>query len=166
MKYWKPCFKIFIVKIYYNWYNFTFSQKKLKKIHFAWRFIFYCILTEFLKVTPQNINFQMFLVELLHIRNHKWKRGNIKKSAVFNQHLAWNFYHLMCLFIFGAGVTHLLTNIPKYSIGRLRPHFIDVCKPNWSLVNDTSKFITEDICTGEKAVIEEARYLNNCTHLV
>ncbi|XP_059156019.1 putative phosphatidate phosphatase isoform X3 [Physella acuta] len=99
----------------------------------------------------------MLLVELIHVKNIKLKRGNAKNSALFNKQLVWNFYHLMCLFIFGAGVTHLLTNIPKYCIGRLRPHFIEVCKPDWSLVNDTSKYITEDICTGEKALIQEAR---------
>ncbi|EDV59374.1 putative phosphatidate phosphatase [Drosophila erecta] len=38
-------------------------------------------------------------------------------------------YHRMGIFIFGLGVEQLSTNIAKYSIGRLRPHFYTLCQP-------------------------------------
>ncbi|XP_017123616.1 putative phosphatidate phosphatase [Drosophila elegans] len=38
-------------------------------------------------------------------------------------------YHRIGIFIFGLGVEQLTTNIAKYSIGRLRPHFYTLCQP-------------------------------------
>lgn len=43
--------------------------------------------------------------------------------------LSWIIYNEMVVFIFGALSSQLCTDIAKYSIGRLRPHFLDVCKP-------------------------------------
>ncbi|XP_046335748.2 phospholipid phosphatase 2-like isoform X1 [Haliotis rufescens] len=51
-------------------------------------------------------------------------------------------------FFFGGAVTHLTTNIPKFVIGRLRPNFFDVCKPDWSSVDcRNGGYITKNICT-------------------
>jgi len=36
-------------------------------------------------------------------------------------------YNILIVFIFGLAVTQCITDICKYSIGRLRPHFLDVC---------------------------------------
>lgn len=44
--------------------------------------------------------------------------------------------HILILF-FGAIASELLTDISKVTAGRLRPHFIDVCKP-MVMVNNTS----------------------------
>ena len=49
--------------------------------------------------------------------------------------------------------------------GRLRPHFFDVCKPDWSKINCTNSygqpvFITGDVCTGtDYKKLREARYV-------
>ncbi|XP_055316381.1 putative phosphatidate phosphatase [Sitodiplosis mosellana] len=40
-----------------------------------------------------------------------------------------NAYRQIGVFAFGAALNTLTTDIAKYSIGRLRPHFFDVCKP-------------------------------------
>lgn len=48
----------------------------------------------------------------------------------------WNSYKVIGVFGFGAASSQLTTDIAKYSIGRLRPHFIDVCQPD---VNCTIK---------------------------
>ena len=40
------------------------------------------------------------------------------------------------VFLFGAACSQMITDIAKYSIGRLRPHFMDVCRPQ----------LTDDIC--------------------
>ena len=33
-------------------------------------------------------------------------------------------------YLFGAGATEVVTMIGKYSVGRLRPHFFEVCQPD------------------------------------
>ena len=48
----------------------------------------------------------------------------------------------------------------KRTVGRLRPHFLAVCKPNYSLFNCTDGYITADVCTGVANQITEARYSN------
>lgn len=101
----------------------------------------------------------MLVIEILHFKYHNEKRNEDKvpcKKILLNS--LWNFFPVLGLFILGAGITHLLTNIPKYSIGRLRPHFFDVCVPDWSQLNDTSGYITADICSGtDQDLIREAR---------
>ena len=48
----------------------------------------------------------------------------------------------------------------KYSIGRLRPHFIDVCKPDFTKINCSNHAYVEDfVCQGDdEHAIKEARY--------
>lgn len=41
----------------------------------------------------------------------------------------WQLYCKLIPLAFGAFVSQLTTDISKYAIGRLRPHFIDVCNP-------------------------------------
>jgi len=43
-----------------------------------------------------------------------------------------NCYKLIGTFLFGAAVNQSVVDICKYTIGRLRPHFLDVCRPNIS----------------------------------
>ncbi|XP_076471507.1 phospholipid phosphatase 1-like [Babylonia areolata] len=70
----------------------------------------------------------------------------------------WIVYRLGLMFFFGVVVTHFSTNVPKYTIGRLRPHFFAVCVPDFSKVTNTQSYITEDICTGNNTDdIKEAR---------
>lgn len=40
-----------------------------------------------------------------------------------------NSYKYLGLFLFGAACSQLTTDIGKYSVGRLRPHFMSVCQP-------------------------------------
>lgn len=77
-------------------------------------------------------------------------------------------YHGLSLFMMGGGVTMCLTEIGKRWVGRLRPHFIDVCKPNLSQLNCTSSGLTGtfynpiytggSFCTGHEDEIKEARF--------
>lgn len=67
-------------------------------------------------------------------------------------------YQLLVPFYFGAAVTQLTTDIAKYSIGRLRPHFITVCQPDITTCTSSTGFIEGDVCLGmNHAAIEEAR---------
>ncbi|BFZ04112.1 hypothetical protein BsWGS_07151 [Bradybaena similaris] len=98
----------------------------------------------------------MILLEIVNRRQSKSSR----QLEDLSDREKWfvSCFHMLAMFFFGAGTAHFLTDIPKYAIGRLRPHFFDVCKPNWNLLNNTSGYITVDICTGEdKALIQEAR---------
>ncbi|KAK3771603.1 hypothetical protein RRG08_018325 [Elysia crispata] len=104
--------------------------------------------------------FVMFVVEAVYIRrcmdNHRIHRFLPEVPTKFT-FWSWRCYQLLAIFVFGAASTHFLTNLPKYSVGRLRPHFLDVCKPDFSLINDTSRYIEEDVCTGDHERITEAR---------
>jgi len=66
-------------------------------------------------------------------------------------------YRQFGYFILGALTTLLFTEMAKYTIGRLRPHFLTLCQPDYGkekLCHDTwgyPKFVTEnedDICLG------------------
>ncbi|XP_064643600.1 phospholipid phosphatase 1-like isoform X2 [Lineus longissimus] len=66
-------------------------------------------------------------------------------------------YRYFGIFIFGAAVCMAVTFIFKNVTGRMRPHFFDVCKPNWSVFN-CSGFVDDYNCTGKEVdKILEAR---------
>ena len=56
-------------------------------------------------------------------------------------------------YVFGAGSAHLITDIGKYSLGRLRPHFFDVCRPDNIVCQDSSepKYVQEYKCHVDEA---------------
>ncbi|KAI5094933.1 phospholipid phosphatase 1-like, partial [Silurus meridionalis] len=66
-------------------------------------------------------------------------------------------YKAVGSFIFGAAISQSLTDIAKYTIGRLRPHFLTICKPNWSLVDCKLGYIENFSCTGDKTLVNEGR---------
>ena len=59
-----------------------------------------------------------------------------------------------------------ITDIGKYTVGRLRPHFISVCNPKWSLINCTdhigrANYIVGDgFCTNDDASALKAARLS------
>ncbi|XP_041741468.1 phospholipid phosphatase 1 isoform X3 [Coregonus clupeaformis] len=79
------------------------------------------------------------------------------KSSFSNMYVAC-VYKAIGTFVFGAAMSQSLTDIAKYSIGRLRPHFLDVCKPDWKLINCTAGTYIEDFtCTGNARMANEGR---------
>ena len=97
-------------------------------------------------------------------------------ALVFVTHKSWKMvcdglYKLM----FGFCICMLLTDVCKFSIGRLRPYFITICKPDLHDVcyddevihisdNETyygdyyyQKYVIDDTCTDGKDLIKEAR---------
>lgn len=76
-------------------------------------------------------------------------------------------FHAISLFALGVGITLLLTEIGKRWAGRLRPHFLAVCLPDYSQINCASVglngFLFNSVstggsfCTGDAAQIKEAR---------
>ncbi|KAM8828523.1 phospholipid phosphatase 1 isoform 2-T2 [Spinachia spinachia] len=81
----------------------------------------------------------------------------IKSKSSFGSYVS-SVYKAVGSFLFGAAMSQSLTDIAKYSIGRLRPHFLDVCKPDWKGVNCSSGAYVEGVaCTGDVDVVNEAR---------
>lgn len=74
--------------------------------------------------------------------------GNPYVSALYKQ---------VGLFIFGCAVSQSFTDIAKVSVGRMRPHFLDVCKPDYSKINCSLGYITNYTCLGEASKVQEAR---------
>lgn len=52
----------------------------------------------------------------------------------------WRCYQIIGVFGFGVACSHLITDVAKYSIGRLRPHFFDVCDPMIDCTNSSNHF--------------------------
>lgn len=57
----------------------------------------------------------------------RWLTGS-NNAQLMN--FLWITYNELIVWAFGALASQFCTDIAKYSIGRLRPHFIDVCNPN------------------------------------
>lgn len=67
-------------------------------------------------------------------------------------------YKAVGSFLFGAAANQSLTDIAKYSIGRLRPHFLAVCKPSWSTINcKAGGYVENFTCSGDPTMVNEAR---------
>ncbi|CAF0888758.1 unnamed protein product [Brachionus calyciflorus] len=76
-------------------------------------------------------------------------------------------FHGISLFILGIAITLLLTEIGKKWVGRLRPHFMDVCKPNYDKLECTITTLKGEVykpidtgsnfCTGDLKKVTEAR---------
>uniref|UniRef100_A0A3Q3VMY1 Phosphatidic acid phosphatase type 2/haloperoxidase domain-containing protein n=1 Tax=Mola mola TaxID=94237 RepID=A0A3Q3VMY1_MOLML len=82
---------------------------------------------------------------------------HIKSKSSFGSYIA-PVYKAVGTFLFGAAMSQSLTDIAKYSIGRLRPHFLDVCKPDWHLSNCSSGAYIEDFtCKGDPTMVNQGR---------
>ncbi|XP_026130398.1 phospholipid phosphatase 1 isoform X3 [Carassius auratus] len=83
--------------------------------------------------------------------------NRVKSKSFCNSYVAC-IYKALGTFVFGAAMSQSLTDIAKYSIGRLRPHFLDVCKPDWTKINCTAGTYIEDFnCTGDLTKVNEGR---------
>uniref|UniRef100_A0ABM0MRU0 Lipid phosphate phosphohydrolase 3-like n=1 Tax=Saccoglossus kowalevskii TaxID=10224 RepID=A0ABM0MRU0_SACKO len=71
--------------------------------------------------------------------------------------LLYYLYYIIGVFLFGSATTQLATACIKKLIGRLRPHFLTVCIPNYDLFNCSDGYIEADVCTGDPHIISEAR---------
>lgn len=62
-------------------------------------------------------------------------------------------------FLFGAAVCEVLTDVAKITIGELRPHFLEACRPDWSRINCTNhRYISDYVCLNtDTGLIREAR---------
>uniref|UniRef100_A0A3Q4IAP2 Phospholipid phosphatase 3 n=1 Tax=Neolamprologus brichardi TaxID=32507 RepID=A0A3Q4IAP2_NEOBR len=87
-------------------------------------------------------------------RIHQLHQGT--KSFVGNPYVA-ALYKQIGVFLFGCAISQSFTDIAKVSVGRMRPHFLDICRPNFSTINCSLGYITNYTCTGEESEVQEAR---------
>ncbi|KAI6655881.1 Lipid phosphate phosphohydrolase 1-like [Oopsacas minuta] len=74
----------------------------------------------------------------------------------------WKFVYILYAFVVGHLVTMVVTYSLKLSVGELRPHFLDVCKPNLSLTTCKNTlgfevYVTNYTCTGDSDLVREGR---------
>jgi len=99
---------------------------------------------------------QIIITEIIHSRQgnrcghstEPIKLGGCNVPAVM-----LHCYNLIVCFLFGAGAEQTVINILKYSVGRLRPHFFDMCQPDMLGVTCTDKhglplYVTAYTCLG------------------
>lgn len=67
-------------------------------------------------------------------------------------------YKAVGSFVFGAAASQSLTDIAKYSVGRLRPNFLAVCRPSWDKIDcRPGAYVENFTCSGERFQVDEAR---------
>jgi len=88
----------------------------------------------------------------------------LKHSESFTgPRLAREMYNTFGLFMFGSMVNQLLTDTSKFTIGRLRPHFMEVCNPDINLTEavcgppDAPVFVTNFTCLGQTGISDSER---------
>ncbi|XP_073676004.1 phospholipid phosphatase 1-like [Garra rufa] len=82
----------------------------------------------------------------------------LRSRASFSYEYVACVYKAVGSFVFGAALSQSLTDIAKYTIGRLRPHFLTVCKPHWNLIDCKSGSYIENFnCTGDPVFTNEGR---------
>ncbi|XP_035020834.2 phospholipid phosphatase 1 [Hippoglossus stenolepis] len=83
--------------------------------------------------------------------------SRVKKQSLGTKYVAC-VYKAVGSYVFGAAASQSLTDVAKYSIGRLRPNFVAVCQPEWDRINcKTGGYIENFTCTGDKFLVDEAR---------
>uniref|UniRef100_A0A4W3HFT7 Phospholipid phosphatase 2a n=1 Tax=Callorhinchus milii TaxID=7868 RepID=A0A4W3HFT7_CALMI len=66
-------------------------------------------------------------------------------------------YKVVGTFFLGSAISQSLTDIAKYTVGRLRPNFLSVCNPNMTLLNCSAYQQADGVCTGPTKSVTEAR---------
>ena len=71
-------------------------------------------------------------------------------------------FKILKWYVIGLMVTIIVTDVGKMAIGRLRPHFLDACRPDFALFNctDTQGFpayVRNVECQGDPEIVSDAR---------
>ncbi|XP_039591933.1 phospholipid phosphatase 3 [Polypterus senegalus] len=82
---------------------------------------------------------------------------NEKSRSFINNPYISTLYKQIGVFVFGCAISQSFTDIAKVSVGRLRPHFLAVCDPDFSMFNCSAGYIEKYQCRGEESKVQEAR---------
>ncbi|XP_048377882.1 phospholipid phosphatase 3-like [Stegostoma tigrinum] len=77
-------------------------------------------------------------------------------SFISNPYVSVIYKQVGC-FLFGCAVSQSLTDLAKVAVGRLRPHFLDVCRPDFSKINCSKGYIEVYTCNATISAETEAR---------
>ena len=105
----------------------------------------------------------IFIIEWFYFRNNKRSGISTEDVDVKLGPLTLNPAHTQFLriatsVIFGGLTTVFVTDVGKYTVGRLRPHFLAICKPPPSVfINCSHNYILDDVCTGDPGLLREGR---------
>ena len=66
-------------------------------------------------------------------------------------------YHHSKVLVLGGLSNTLLTDVAKYSVGRLRPHFMAACVPDIDCEINSKNYITEFQCIGNKTLFPDSK---------
>ncbi|KAJ2948384.1 hypothetical protein O0L34_g7623 [Tuta absoluta] len=100
----------------------------------------------------------MILTEWLRLRDYKGRSRLLLGKEI--PPWLWEAYKVVGIYLFGMACQQLTTDIAKYTIGRLRPHFFDVCKPDidCNLLENKWRYIEEFQCLNNDAkLLKEMR---------
>ncbi len=91
------------------------------------------------------------LTILIHYVNTARRGTESYIDVFFNQA-----FPTILAFLFGAAACQLQTSVCKYTVGRLRPHFLQVCNPLYDApdVGHFPNYITNYTCQGNSNVIK------------
>ncbi|XP_041985000.1 putative phosphatidate phosphatase [Aricia agestis] len=91
----------------------------------------------------------MCLTEWIRLRDYKGRSRVILGKEI--PPWVWEVYRAVGVFLFGCACQQLTTDIAKYTVGRLRPHFFDVCRPDidCTLPENRWRYIEQFTCLGQ-----------------
>ena len=95
-----------------------------------------------------------YYLTMRHRNKYVYKVKMRKNSMIDIPEVLGNVYINLGSFFFGLLVVQFLTNLAKYTIGRLRPHYIDVCKPLFTTTN-----LTRIDCKVKEYFVYEVDYI-------
>lgn len=105
--------------------------------------------------------FQMLLIEYLNPPNDN---RDIYFMGIRIPNWLYNIYCMIGMFAFGAACSQLTTDVMKYTIGRLRPHFFTVCQPDVCNSSDSQMLMffetfrcTNPLFVNNKRIMKEMR---------
>lgn len=81
-------------------------------------------------------------------------------SYFYMNHLVFCLCSLVAVYVFGLFTTDIFVNACQLVTGCLAPHFLSVCRPNYTALGclDTQHFVSQsDVCTGDPDDITRAR---------
>lgn len=106
----------------------------------------------------------ILVTECFHQRQEKFakktrrEKDHYKFGSLLLNSLHVELLRLFISFAFGGLITIFATDVGKYTAGRLRPHFLSICKPPSSVfINCSHNYILDDVCTGDPGLLREGR---------
>lgn len=108
-----------------------------------------------------SVGIPVIVILIIELIDSKFNKNHIKRKLTIGEWKVplWlqNSYRHIGFFIFGALCAQMTTHMMKFSMGRLRPHFFDLCKPSVDCFSpeNIGKFITIYSCSGN----EDSHYL-------